>query len=86
MGSNSAGQIKVTYNRRLAWKNPNKPREIVIDNAARSQVSGDIVVNYDAAVVIKVTAEAPARTAGVPAIFKEIKAIATNPHAEQVAV
>lgn len=86
VGSNSAGQIKVTYNRRLAWKNPNNPREIVMDNAALSQVSGDIVVNYDAAVVIKVTAEAPARTAGVPAIFKEIKAIATNPHAEQVAV
>ena len=86
VGGNRTSPVRVTYNRRLAWKNPVNDREIVIDGAALSSISGDIVVGYDAVVTIKVTAEAPARTAGIPAVFKEIKAVATNPHAEQVAV
>lgn len=83
VGGSRSDQVKVQYRRRLAWKNPANPREIVIDSMALDSVSGDVVVCYDAALAIKITAEAPARTAGIPAVFKEITAIATNPHTKQ---
>lgn len=85
LNGNRTDQIKVTYNRRLAWKSPVNDREIVIDGDALAQVSGDIVIAYDAKLSIKVTAEAPARTAGIPSVFKDVVAVATNPHAEEVA-
>jgi len=70
--------IKVTYKRRLAWTDPNNNRKIHIDKTALDSATGDIVVNYDASISLKVTAEAPLGTIGLPAKYKQIELTAQN--------
>ena len=82
---NEPRSIKVTYNRALAWVNPDSRKTINIDKTVLDQITGDIMVDYDAEIDLKITANAPDRVAGIPAIHKMLKVVATNPFKNTVA-
>jgi len=77
----SSSNLKVTYKRRLAWIVPEYPRRTYIDSQILDQVTGDIIINYDAEIRMKITVQPPERTAGLPSKFREISVIAQNKHA-----
>ena len=77
--------IEVTYNRALAWVNSDNTKVINIDKTVLDQIIGDIIVDYDAELNLKITANAPDRIAGIPAIHKMLKVTAINPFKNTVA-
>ena len=85
LSGNEPRSIQVTYNRALAWINPDSRKTINIDKTVLDQITGDIMVDYDAEIELKVTANAPDRVAGIPAKHKMLKVIARNPFKNTVA-
>ena len=77
--------IQVTYNRLLAWANPDSATTINIDKTLLDQITGDIMVDYDAEINLKITANAPDRVAGIQSKYKMLKVIARNPFKNTVA-
>ena len=82
---NEPRSIKVSYSRVLAWSNIDNPKTINIDKTLLDQITGDIMVDYDAELTLKITANAPDRVAGIPAKHKMIEVIAKNPFKNTVA-
>jgi parallel beta-helix repeat protein len=82
---NEPRSIQVTYNRMLAWVNPDSRKTINIDKTVLDQITGDIMINYDAEINLKITANAPDRVAGIPAKYKMLKITARNPFKNTVA-
>jgi hypothetical protein len=69
----------------LAWVNPDSRKTINIDKTVLDQITGDIMINYDAEINLKITANAPDRVAGIPAKYKMLKITARNPFKNTVA-
>ena len=82
---NETRSIQVAYNRALAWINPDSRKTINIDKTVLDQITGDIMVNYDAEINFKVTANAPDRVAGIPSKHSMLKIIARNPFKNAIA-
>ena len=49
------------------------------------QITGDIMVDYDAEIKLKITANAPDRVAGIPAKQTMLRVVARNPFKNTVA-
>jgi len=77
--------IEVTYNRRLAWVTIDQHYIINIDKTVLDQITGDIIVDYDAEIDLKITAAAPDRVAGIQAKHLSMKVVAHNPFKNTVA-
>ena len=82
---NHSQSIEVTYNRRLAWITIDHPHMINIDKTVLDQITGDIIVDYDTEIDLKITAAAPDRVAGIQAKHLSMKIIAHNPFKNTVA-
>jgi parallel beta-helix repeat protein len=85
ISGNQDESIEVTYNRRLAWITIDHPHIINIDKTVLDQITGDIIVDYDIEVSLKITAAAPDRVAGIQAKHLSMKVVAHTPFKNTVA-
>jgi hypothetical protein len=85
ISGNQDQPIEVTYNRRLAWVTVDQHYAINIDKTVLDQITGDIIVDYDAEIDLKITAAAPDRVAGIQAKHLSMKVVAHNPFKNTVA-
>jgi hypothetical protein len=85
LAGNETRPIQVTYNRVLAWATVDEPNSINIDKTVLDQITGDIIVDYDAEVDLKITANAPKKVAGIAAKHILLKVIAKTPFKNTVA-
>ncbi len=85
MSGNHSQPIQVTYSRRLAWVKIDHPYMINIDKTVLDKITGDIIVDYDTEIDLKITAAAPDRVAGIQAKHLSMKVVAHNPFKKTVA-